>query len=454
MPGRELALELAAKTLKRSGMTPNPVLTIVNWPNVNPRKKPRYARIVSAGVGRLPINNASVLRKENLDELGADGERERVSRLQRSIEEAQSEREQLLSDTMRKLAVQEKVQQLQLGRCERNGGGFAFDQIPPGEHAVAALEVVIGKNAQHKVRIHLVKKDGQDGAARLDTKAYSTPRCFEAAVQKARERLRPLLCTAAATDGGNEFFMNLVADPIGTFCAPHELIVSVDGTQVHVLGDAQGGASSSTSGSVESPSSANNRSPRDGLPVLPYVHETDRHSFAFLDQSMQASGLKDGSVLSVLAAAEEPVAYNNAKVWPLRVVLNGEERLVFGRGKVISRKHEMMKNCCLKVTKVLKGDVKVDVVQEGQWWKLLPAYNDLPELYKGMHPAPDCVDIEAYAHVPRVRRGDGENVVVQMTDGKVYRFRCPQQVNNIATSTLTLEKGCRFDLEAWKTVRR
>jgi hypothetical protein len=65
---------------------------------------------------------------------------------------------------------------------------------------------------------------------------------------------------------------------------------------------------------------------------------------------------------------------------------------------------------------------------------------------------PVCTDIAATAHVANTRK-DHDNLVVRMTDGKVYAFKAPQSVNKVSRTTLTLEAGFTLDTKTWSTTR-
>lgn len=467
-PERYSDESLATMTLKRSGMAANEYIAAENWPNLSHRKKPRYVEMASAS-SKLPINRCALVRKEASAELSSSVEDRAVS-VQQSLFEASIERADLLAKRIREISVEGSVRRLKAG-CQQNGSGHRSELIPAGCHEVVALEVVRTATSGERgsVKVHLrVPLEGAtlltDCNSTPKTKAYGTPSRFSDAVYSAVNQLKPLMYTAPKADGGNDFYLDTDDRAIGLLTAPAcggmifcTLSITVNGETVQLLplptpssddagADAEGGRSSASTEAGDSSPSIE----RMPIPALAYDPSQGR----LFKDIPRVDGIKVGSLLHVVAAGRGTVSYNNAMIWPLHVRVDGESITwpVWGRAKLMQLKDQMGAGCGLIVKKITARDVEVIVYYEGEWWKRIAPYAVLPKLHLKMADPPVCTDIAATAHVANTRK-DHDNLVVRMTDGKVYAFKAPQSVNKVSRTTLTLEAGFTLDTKTWSTTR-
>ena len=446
-PERFTDEELAARLLTRSGMLPNGIIATENFPNLSYKRLPRYADLLPSST-QLPINIVPLLRKDALDPVETETNQDRMQRMFQSLSDCSAERDTMLQARVRELAVHDSADQLKKG-CQSNGGGFSFESIPQGTHDVMALELPMTKKSGsgNDVKLHL-RSPTEEDRKRAPTKAYCTPVLLRQQIHSSKEALAPLLFQESISNGANKYYLRTDGLPIGTFIAPvagkritSTMTINIGEHVVNLL-----------------PLIANAQAPepmedmpedKERAPFSTFTYDP-KHSKLFMHLS-KMPGIASGSVVQILAVAEETkegTKYNNAFVWPMHVRYTGgnDTFQVFAGKKVAALKDSMGAGCSLVVRKVFANDVDAEVYHDGEWWKLLPPYNNLPELKKG-GPTPPCADIMATAKVQNARK-DRLNLVLKMTDGVVYRFAAPQGLGGV---NLKLEAGYTLDTRTWTT---
>ena len=160
-----------------------------------------------------------------------------------------------------------------------------------------------------------------------------------------------------------------------------------------------------------------------------------------------------GNVLTLVSAADKMVLYRGAERWLLKVRSGDDEQLLSWRANDSAR--NAMRNakagCVLLIDSLLQKDSELNatLVFPHEWWKTIGPYEKLSVLSHQMADPPECLVIAAVATVPNKRK-DGQNRIVKMEDGKVYRFGRPQDVNGSGSRrALVLTPGATLDLDAW-----